>query len=111
MILFLSAAASLYIWKRTPEGKVAYVYVDGELVRSIDLDALAGPVRFTVETGRGTNVILAEPGRLRVESADCPDKVCVDSGWLSDSSVPIVCLPHRMIIRLGGGAALDGEAG
>lgn len=32
--------------------------------------------------------------------ADCPDQVCVHAGWLTDSAAPIVCLPHRLVIRL-----------
>lgn len=110
-ILLLSLAASLFLWQRKAPGRIANVYADGELVRSVDLDALASPLRFTVETERGENVILAEPGRIRVESADCPDQICVESGWLSDSAAPIVCLPHRVIIELAGETALDGEAG
>lgn len=110
-ILLLSLAASLYLWTRDAKGRIANVYVDGALVRSVDLDALTSPLRFTVETERGVNVILAEPGRIRVESADCPDKICVESGWLSDSAAPIVCLPHRVVIELDGETELDGEAG
>ena len=48
----------------------------------------------------GVNRIEVEPGRLRVAAADCPDRICVSQGWLSDQSVPIVCLPHRLIIKL-----------
>lgn len=110
-ILLLSLAASLYLWTRDAKGRIANVYVDRALVRSVDLDALTSPLRFTVETERGVNVILAEPGRIRVESADCPDKICVESGWLSDSAAPIVCLPHRVVIELDGETELDGEAG
>ena len=81
VILALSIAASVYLYvPRSAGGKVAKIYVDGELVRSIDLSAVSEPERFTVEAGGGVNVILAEPGRIRVESADCPDLVCVRRG-------------------------------
>ncbi len=113
VILLLSGAASVFLYApRSPAGGVARIYVDGELVRSVDLSALSGEERFTVETEGGVNVILAEAGRIRVESADCPDQVCVRRGWLSSSPAPIVCLPHRLVIRLdGGGAAVDTEVG
>ena len=110
-ILVLSLAASVYLLTRRPDGRVARIYVDGELIREIDLDALAAPERFTVATDRGENVVLAEPGRIRVESADCPDQVCVRAGWLSDSATPIVCLPHRLVIELAGETGLDAEVG
>ncbi len=33
--------------------------------------------------------------------ADCSDKVCVDTGYISLDTEAIVCLPHRLIARLG----------
>ena len=51
-------------------------------------------------------------GRIRVESADCPDQVCVDQGWISDGTVPVVCLPNRLVIQIeGGGDGLDSATG
>ncbi len=52
-------------------------------------------------------MIRVEPGRIAVTAADCPDKVCVDAGWRSDSASPIVCLPHRLVIRIEKDAAAD----
>lgn len=102
---------SAYLWLRPAGGHIARVYVDGELLYSIDLDTLTEQKVYTVETRRGVNVIVAEPGRIRVESADCPDRVCVDFGWLTDSAAPIVCLPHRLVIRLTGETSVDAEVG
>ena len=54
----------------------------------------------------------AAPGRIRVASANCPDQVCVRQGWISDASVPIVCLPHQVIIQVtGGDSYADAAAG
>ena len=53
-----------------------------------------------------------EPGRIRVSAADCPDQVCVEQGYISDGTVPIVCLPHGLVIEIvGGEEPLDGAAG
>ncbi len=110
-ILVIAAAASALVLTRPAAGRVARIYVDGELVREVDLDRVAAQERYTVRTDRGENVILLEPGRIRVESADCPDQICVKAGWLADSAAPIVCLPHRLVIELGGETELDAEAG
>ena len=111
VILLLSVAASLFLFLRPAAGHTAEIYVDGVLYRRVDLGKLTAPERIEVRTERGVNVLLAEPGRIRVESADCPDKVCVEAGWLEDSAAPIVCLPHRVVIKLTGGTSLDAEAG
>lgn len=110
-ILLLSIAASVCLRLRPAPGHIASIYVEGRLVRRIDLEAVTVQTRFTVETEWGVNVIVAQPGRIRVESADCPDGVCVQSGWLSDSASPIVCLPHRLVIELSGDAPVDAEVG
>ncbi len=111
VLLVLAIAASLFLRLRPAGGTIAEIYVDGRLERRVDLSGVTVPTRFTVETERGVNVILCEPGRIRVESADCPDKVCVDFGWLQDSAAPIVCLPHRLVIKLTGDAPIDAEVG
>ena len=48
----------------------------------------------------GSNTILVQPGRICVSEADCPDRICVYQGWLTDDPIPIVCLPHRLVIAL-----------
>lgn len=108
-VLFLSAAAALVLHSRPASGSVANIYLDGECVRSVDLSAVKEEEAFTVACDEGVNTILAAPGRICVSEADCPDQVCVASGWLSDSAAPIVCLPHRLVIRLE--AAEDGPEG
>ena len=97
-LLLLSLGLTLWLWLHPTGGRTANIYVDGELVRPVDLAAVEGEETFTVDTGRGLNVITVSEGRLRVSGADCPDKVCVNSGWLSGSA-PIVCLPHRLVIK------------
>ena len=54
------------------------------------------------------------PGGIRVSFADCPDQICVDQGWLSGGRIPIVCLPHRLVIELvegGDDEAFDAVSG
>ena len=71
------------------------------------------PQTFTYEgVGGFTNTIVAEQGRIRVSEAGCPDQVCVNQGWISDGTVPIVCLPNKLIIEIsGGGDSLDAATG
>lgn len=108
----LAAGAILLPGLRSGGGHVARIYQDGALVREIDLDRLSAPLTFTVEFQGRTNTVTAEPGRIRVESADCPDQVCVDQGWISDGTVPVVCLPNRLVIQIeGGGDGLDSATG
>lgn len=112
LMLAASAGAALWQFSRPAPGQTANIYVDGVCVRSVDLSRVTQGESFAVESALGVNLVEAQPGRIRVAQADCPDQVCVQSGWLSDSAAPIVCLPHKLVIRLEGGPAggeqLDG---
>lgn len=84
-------------------GRTACIYVDGELARRIDLGAVALPYDFVVETKWGYNTVHVERGGVRVSEADCPDQICVLQGKITgDDLLPIVCLPHRLVIEIEG---------
>lgn len=109
LILLLSAGAALWLRGRAPSGRTANVYQDGVCIASFDLDAVTETEQHRVESQGGSNVIEVGPEGIRVLEADCPDQVCVHAGWLTDSAAPIVCLPHKLVIRLEErSAALDG---
>ena len=108
--LLLSVIAALIVYLRPAPGTVANLYRDGEPLCSVDLSLVTEPYEFTLTDGRGSNVIRVEPGRIAVVDADCPDRICVKSGWHSDSAAPIVCRPHRLVIRIEKNAAAGSEA-
>ena len=100
LLLIVSVLGSVWVVRRRAPGTVANVYQDGVCIRSIDLARVTKAFEFTVSGKWGWNVIRVEPGRICVREADCPDRVCVNDGWLSDSARPVVCLPHKLVIRL-----------
>ena len=115
LLLLLAAggsAAWLLLRPQTPH-PVARISLDGALVKEIDLETVEAPFSFALEGADGwSNTIQVEPGRIRVREASCPDQICVEQGWISDGTVPIVCLPNRLIIEIvGGGETLDAAAG
>ena len=53
----------------------------------------------------GYNIFTMEKdssGRIgvRCTEADCPDKICVDTGLVTLPDQPVVCLPHRVTARI-----------
>lgn len=115
VVALVSVAAAVWLFYGKTGGTVANVYQDGVCICSIDLSRLAEPETFTVSGPAGTNTIEAEPGRICVSHAECPDQVCVDMGWRSDGAAPIVCLPNKLVIRIERAApdanAVDGVTG
>lgn len=101
-LLALSLIAAVLL-RQNAESGTAKIWQEGVLLETIDLDRVTEPYTVTVSAKEGgVNVISVERGRIRVIEADCPDGVCVDQGWISDSSAPIACLPHGLIIEITG---------
>lgn len=103
VILFAALAlvsGAYYLLSGGQPGVTANVYVDGELVESFDLTAAAVPYEVAVTTGYGTNVVRVSHGAVEVASADCDEQVCVNQGAIHDGLLPIVCLPHHLVIEI-----------
>lgn len=117
VLLLLLAAAGISLTVIALQQKemadpVARISRDGVVLKEIPLDRVGRSYSFVLEDERGSNTISVERGRIRVSQADCPDQVCVDQGWISDGTAPIVCLPHKLVIEIvGGGEAFDAAAG
>ncbi|HHX02579.1 MAG TPA: NusG domain II-containing protein [Firmicutes bacterium] len=94
-----------------PTGNVAILEIDGVIVEKFDLDS--DLENYRAETALGYNTLEFANGAVRVIEADCPDKICVNFGWIKHVGQTIVCLPHRLIIRIANESSdleLDGVA-
>lgn len=99
-IFVFSCIAIVYNTYFRETGTIAYIYQDGICIYSIDLSTVTESKSFVITGEQGNNTILIEEGKICISEADCPDQVCVRSGWLTNSVAPIVCLPHKLVISL-----------
>lgn len=83
-------------------GTTAVVRVDGEVLYRIELSAVTAEYDLSIDTKYGHNTLHVAPGSIAVTAADCPDGVCVAQGALTHGGVPIICMPHRLSVRLEG---------
>ena len=113
LLAAVAASAAWLLFRGGSTGSpIARISRDGVLLEEIDLNQVEESYTLTFEDERGTNTVLVEPGRIRISKADCPDQVCVNQGFISDGTVPIVCLPHRLLVEIVGAEGdLDGGAG
>lgn len=100
MMVIGSLIAMLVIQHTHATHRIATVTVDQEVVRTIQLDDVTTPYQFRVETAVGYNTIEVRPGAIEIIEADCPDQICVHQGAIDDGIEPIVCLPHKLVIRI-----------
>ncbi|MGE5483782.1 MAG: NusG domain II-containing protein [Ignavibacteriales bacterium] len=81
-------------------GEVVVVNVQGVDVERLPLEPAREPVNRTVQGAIGRSTFEISGGRVRMISSDCPDKVCVKMGWISQAGQVIVCLPNRVILKV-----------
>jgi len=103
ILALLTLASIIGYMFMAPGGTEAVISQDGVELRRMDLHQAGGTEVIEVE-GAYHNTIEVEHGRIRVASADCPDQVCVETGWIEDGTRPIVCLPNKLVIEIRGGA-------
>lgn len=109
-ILAIVAAgfAGFRLYSSTGGANIAVIKQNNEIIRKINLDLVSKPEKLVVP-GKYNNVILIEKGRIRFEESDCPDGVCVNTGWLNRKGQTAVCLPNRVIIKIEGSSEeIDG---
>lgn len=95
---------------KSSSGRVAVIRQNNVIIRKIDLDKSKGSQEIQVD-GDYHNTVLVENGRIRFEKADCPDLVCVKTGWLDKNGQMAVCLPNKVSIKIEGSEeGLDGVA-
>lgn len=109
-VIFAIGIAGSIIVLNAPEKDIAVIRRDDKILYTIDLKT-AEDKTFDVEYSGSKNTIEIKDGRIRVKDADCPDKVCVKTGWLSSSAIPIVCLPNHLVIEFKDSGKIDAVAG
>ncbi len=96
----LAIAAGGYCLLAGGGGMTAAVYVAGELYDTYDLASVVIPYEVTIQTELGYNTLRISHGAIEVAEADCSGQDCVMQGAIHDSLLPIVCLPHRLVIQI-----------
>lgn len=105
LILVLLAGSVIFLVcdRGKPSGDHYYADIisEGNLVTTIPLWQVETPytLEITCKDG-GKNTISIASAEISVISATCPDQICVRQGAVSDSRLPIVCLPNRLVIQL-----------
>lgn len=78
----------------------------GESVKIIQNDkteilSLNQDTKKIIKTSDGCyNTLIINDGKAYIESASCPDKICVSHRAISKIGETIVCLPHKLVIEI-----------
>ncbi|MCR5610876.1 MAG: NusG domain II-containing protein [Clostridiales bacterium] len=104
--ILLAALAAWGVLKLAQRpGKYVVVEIDGKTSAVYPLDT---DLRLDIKTEGGhVNTLVISEGRAYVESADCPDKLCVKQRAISRTGETVICLPHKLVIRIAGEGGVD----
>ena len=95
-------ALALVFWIVTShlrhDGAKVTVLIDGKEVESY---SLSDDVSRWIETEDGKNLLFIRDGKAFIAEADCPDLICARHKGISKDGETIVCLPHRLVVRVG----------
>lgn len=100
LITVLLLAALLWLWLARPPsgGRVCYVVCNGKeaFCAPLDVDQV-----FSVE-GLPQVVFEVRDGQAAFICSDCPDQVCVRTGFIGQDGQTAACLPNRALLRIQG---------
>ncbi|HIT93829.1 MAG TPA: NusG domain II-containing protein [Candidatus Faecivivens stercoripullorum] len=102
VVLAIGLAGILFLYTRpaAADGEVE-VSVDGEVVMTLPLSE---DTEVTISGfDGGENLLVISDGKAEIESASCPDGVCVRHYAISRDGESIICLPNRVVVTIRGG--------
>ncbi len=79
--------------------KIAKVYYDNELIKTIDL-SIDSNHQYKVKGYNGDVIIEAKLNSIRVMDEVSPLNICSKQGWVSSHYEVIVCLPNKVVIKI-----------
>lgn len=98
LILLLFAAliylyAQNFIFKNSQTAEILY---DNTVIETVSLDK-----DRTFSLDKFPNIVFEiKDGSIAFIQSDCPDKVCVHTGFINKTGQTAVCLPNKIILKL-----------
>ncbi len=106
LVLALGLGSAFYLWGGgSGEGEATHVVVrslDREKTEPLLQVELPAEERHEIEGGSGYLFVKISGYRARVTEADCPDQICVHTGWLTRPGNRSICVPRQIVVELVG---------
>ncbi|HZW97842.1 MAG TPA: NusG domain II-containing protein [Bacillota bacterium] len=102
-LILLSAVSLFFIFRcqNRSTGKEAHIFFENELIAVLPLTAKEER-DIVFEQCPEIILRLYQDGTIAFVESDCPDKVCIKSGKMSEAGDWAACLPNRMLVRIVG---------
>lgn len=107
LIIALIAAALYFAFNMGVGGTSAEILADNKAVKRLDLSQDG---EYTLEGYEGV-VFTVKDGAAAFTVSDCPDKICVRTGFIKNKGQSAVCLPNKLTLRITGRDEIDAYVG
>ena len=92
--VLLCTALFLFFGIKKHEGGNAEIWLDGSLYKSFDMSE---PFKITLDNGV---VIEGDGESAHFLHSSCPDKICINTGWLKSDGEWAACLPNKTVLKI-----------
>lgn len=101
LALVLVGFFAVWIYRQAGDSRIAVIEHKSIEINRINLDKAPQSDIIFINDDDGCHVeIEVQNGRICVRSSSCPDKVCVNYGWLYEKGDTAVCLPNSVVVRI-----------
>lgn len=101
-------ALVIILTHKTNKPLIAKVYVQNEVVQTIDLSDKTER-DYTIKGKNGELKVHVHDGTIRVTESNCPHQDCVNQGEVKDTNHPIICAYNEVYIVIEGQSDYDVE--
>lgn len=101
LVLVIVGFLLVWVYRSTGDSRTAVIEHNSAEIRRINLDKVSQSDIIFINDGDDCRVeIEVQNGRICVRYSSCPDKVCVNCGWLYEKGDTAVCLPNSVVVRV-----------
>lgn len=98
-ILLLAVLGTYFVFflMSYKEARYVQIYKGDTLIETYSLNKNGA---YDIKIDNNFNRIIIKKGTVYMDKADCPDKLCVKQGKISKSGESIICLPHKVVVKI-----------
>ena len=93
-VLLVAGGLGAFLLLGRQSGSYVEIRKDNEEIGTYSLDK-----DQVIDVGDG-NQLEIHDGAVHMVYADCPDQICVHTGWISQEHDMIVCMPNKVVAQI-----------
>ena len=99
-LLLIAAVAAVYLFCFRARGDQVKVTIYGELYGVYSLNENRSEEIISGKNGENRNLLIIRDGKAYIESASCPDSICVSHHRIFRDGESIACRPHGVLVTV-----------